>query len=62
MKSLMSNTVVKEEYHAFVKKTFDKIKTRRVDDRNAMPVGFLDQKILKADLDRAENLGHGLLY
>jgi hypothetical protein len=55
MKSLMSNTVVKEEYHAFVKKTFDKIKTRRVDDRNAMPVGFLDQKILKALRNEKKN-------
>ncbi|MDR3173010.1 MAG: minor capsid protein [Treponema sp.] len=48
MKSLMANTAARDEYHNFITKTFNTIKDGKIDDRNAVSVGFLDQKILKA--------------
>jgi uncharacterized protein with gpF-like domain len=48
MKSLMTNTVYKTEYHDAVRNALERGKARRSDDRNAIPAGFLDQKILKA--------------
>jgi hypothetical protein len=56
MKSLMTNTVYKTEYHDAIRNALAIGKARRSDDRNAIPARFLDQKILKALQTEGKNL------
>jgi hypothetical protein len=56
MQSLLTNTVYKTDYYAFIEDAFRKQAGQRSDTRNAIPAGFLDQNILKALRKEGKNL------
>ena len=61
MKSLMNNSVIKKEYYSFLDGALKHGEDFTGDDRNTTPVGFLDNKILKALKDQGKNLDHNSL-
>ena len=56
IESLLTNTVNKTKYFSFIEDALKKGELNRSDDRNAIGVGFLDQKLLKALKKEGNNL------